>query len=734
MIPQLPLTDPGLASLKSAARAAVVMPSVFAFADKVIGNPQTALFAAFGSFATLVLVDFTGPMRSRFVAYLALACVGAGNIVLGTFCSRNAWLAASAMAVVGFAILFSGVINGYFAAAGTSALLTFILPLTIPGSFSEVPARLEGWGLAAAAAICAHMLLWPTRPRATLRSDAARACGALADLAETELADDSSTIPSRTAAAREAVEGLHQSFLAAPHRPNGPTGPTAALASLVDELDWLLSFLAPRADLPSLDLCREENAEAVAATVAALRASAATLAGGNERPDFQRIEVARDAVAQALVRRISELPPPLDDDGFGSALEPPFRVRVISYSARQVAGYALLASGIAAPELDELDVAGGDYVTRPTRGSLLATERFAIEHAVAGSIWFRNSIRGAAGLAVAVYIAQRSGLQHSFWVVLGTLSVLRSNALSTGWSVLSALAGTAAGIVVGAVLVIAIGTHEHVLWAVLPLAVLLAAYAPRAISFAAGQAAFTVVLFVLFNLIQPVGWTVGLVRIEDVAIGFTISLGVGLLFWPRGASTLLRESLASAYGRSADYVVATARHIIDGGEQGGSPGPAEAAAAAVHQLDDAFRQSLAERSAVPVNLESVGALVAGAARVRRAAQSLSALGRMTDGDATLSRCGENLDGEIHALRSWYVTLGDSFIHSTVVPSPHIRDAQGRRRLLDCVRAAIAGEDGTKVRSALVLLWANQHLDNLWRLEAHLGRSAVEASSDAPTPQ
>jgi hypothetical protein len=132
-----------------------------------------------------------------------------------------------------------------------------------------------------------------------------------------------------------------------------------------------------------------------------------------------------------------------------------------------------------------------------------------------------------------------------------------------------------------------------------------------------------------------------------------------------------------------------------------------------------------------MNLESVGALVAGAARVRRAAQSLAALGRMTDGDATLSRCGENLAGEIHALRSWYVTLGDSFIHSTVVPPPHIRDAQGRRRLLDCARVAVAGGDGAKVRSALVLLWTNQHLDNLWRLEAHLGRSAVEPSSDAP---
>ena len=176
-IPQLRFSDPGLAALRSAARAAVVMPSVFAFADKVIGNPQTATFAAFGSFAMLVLVDFTGPMRSRFLAYLGLACAGAVNIVLGTLFSRNAWVAAAAMAVVGFAILFSGAINGYFAAAGTSALLTFILPVTISAPFSEVPARLAGWGLAATAGILAHMLLWPARPRAGLRRDAATASG-----------------------------------------------------------------------------------------------------------------------------------------------------------------------------------------------------------------------------------------------------------------------------------------------------------------------------------------------------------------------------------------------------------------------------------------------------------------------------------------------------------------------------------------------------------------------------
>ncbi|MCW2974902.1 MAG: protein of unknown function YccS/YhfK [Actinomycetia bacterium] len=720
-VPRFQLDDPQLASLKSAARAAIVMPSVFAIAEKVIQNPQTALFAAFGSFAMLVLVDFSGPPRSRFVAYVLLACVGAANIVIGTLCSRNAWLAAAAMAVVGFVILFSAVINGYFAAAGTSALLTFILPVTIAAPMSAVPARLEGWALAAGAAILSHMVLWPPRQRAGLRNDAAQACRALADLADPSLPRD------RTAdAAREAVAGFRRRFLVTPHRPTGPTGPTAAVAALVDELDWLLSFLVPRAGSP--ELCRDENAEAMAATVSVLRASAARLEGVGEQPDLRRLDDAREAVARALVRKIQDLPSLPDVEALLAALEPAFRVRTSSYSARQVAGYALLASGAPAPGFDDLDdAAGSDRAARPARAAIQATEQLAVEHAGGRSVWFQNSVRGAAGLAIAVFIAQKAGLQHAFWVVLGTLSVLRSNALSTGWSILSALAGTAVGILLGAAIVIAIGTHETVLWGVLPVALLIAAYAPRAISFAAGQAGFTVVLFVLFNLIQPTGWKVGLVRIEDVAIGFGVSLGVGLLFWPRGAGSLLRENLASAYGRSADYVVATAHQLVVGHAAARSDDQAQVAAAAVHQLDDAFRQYLTERSAQKVNIESVGTLVAGVARVRRAAQSLSSLGQMMDSDAHLPRAGENLDAEAQAVRSWYVTLGDALVHDATIPPPHIRDLLGRRRLLEAVQQAVAGGDKKTIGPALLLLWGSQHLDNLWRLESHLGRQARSAS-------
>ena len=293
--------------------------------------------------------------------------------------------------------------------------------------------------------------------------------------------------------------------------------------------------------------------------------------------------------------------------------------------------------------------------------------------------------------------------------------------------------GTAVGIVLGAVLVIAIGTHEAVLWVVLPVAVLVAAYAPRAISFAAGQAAFTVVLFVLFNIIQPVGWRVGVVRIEDIAIGFAISLGVGLLFWPRGAAALLRRDLAAAYERGVEFVVAAARQLSEGGDLADVARADRSADVALHRLDDTFRQYLVERSASEVNVEDVGGLVGGASRVRRAGESLVALAQMVDGETRLERCGKSLDRELHALQSWYVTLGYAIVNQRSVPPPHTRDAEGNARLLACLRDATRGGDKATIETAVVLLWASQHLDNLSRLESHLAERANAARASATRP-
>ena len=65
----------------------------------------------------------------------------------------------------------------------------------------------------------------------------------------------------------------------------------------------------------------------------------------------------------------------------------------------------------------------------------------ASAHIEPHSVWLHNSVRGAIGLGLAVLVSDLTGVQHSFWVVLGTLSVLRSNAFNTGQNVLRALLG-----------------------------------------------------------------------------------------------------------------------------------------------------------------------------------------------------------------------------------------------------------------------------------------------------
>jgi uncharacterized membrane protein YccC len=493
---------------------------------------------------------------------------------------------------------------------------------------------------------------------------------------------------------------------------------------LVDELDWFLSIGVPQADGPgaALGLCSEENREVMAAVASALRASAATLDGEDEAPDLERVDRAREAVAEALVREVAQGPAGRDDAALVSAMGPSFRMREMSFAAREIGRHALRAAGVRVPGSDE----------PRTKSALEAIRRFAHVHASARSVVFRNSVRGAAALGIAVLIAQQASLQRSFWVVLGTLSVLRSNALGIGSSVLAALAGTAIGLLIGVGLVLAAGTDEGVLWALLPVAVLFAAYAPQAISFAAGQAGFTVTLLILFNLIQPTGWTVGLVRIEDVAVGFGVSLGVGALLWPRGAGALVRGSLATSYARGADFVTAAVQSLVRGGDASGVDRAGRQAREAADRLDDAYRQYLAERPPHPSSkLEDLGALLAGAARIRLAGSSLSMLARPPDGSSGQGSAMDAIDGEVRRLRSWYVALGEALVADRPAPAPDHGDPEGRRRVLRGAQEAIAREEEAGIRLGLGLLWASQHLDNLRRLEFHLIAPASDLAGQQP---
>jgi uncharacterized membrane protein YccC len=748
-IPRPLIRDPGLAALKSAARAAIVMPAMFALASKVIANPQTALFTAFGSFAMLVLASFSGAARDRLAAYLTLGVAGLGLVALGTLCSRNAWLAAAAMAVVGFAILLSGMINGYFAAGTTAAVLAFVLAVAVRAPVAAIPDRLAGWGLAAAAATVASMLLWPPRASGTLRADAGRACQRLAELADS-LCGDPAAVPARLEAARQTVDALRKRLTGTPRRTTGPTGPLVALGVLIDEVGWLCESLAKLARSSDGELCAAENTLTLQQAARLLRFSAAQLAGapppdgaaGQSVEDLAaQLAHAQDAAVQALAERIAAAPQLPDGASLETMLGRSFKVQAVANTTRQIAEYAQVASEPWGWRSKWLRAAASQGLAGSLswlRSGVSAATDFGRARSGVRSIWFRNSVRGAVGLAIAVFIAQETGLQHGFWVVLGTLSVLRSNALGTGRSVVSALTGTAIGILIGAAILVPVRGNTDALWALLPVAVLIAAYAPRVVSFAAGQVGFTIVLVILFNIIAPVGWKVGIVRIEDVAIGFGVSLGVGLVFWPRGAAALVRDNLAEAYSRTADFVAVMVAQVagLDGGADPAQAG--QAAEMAVIRLDDSFSQFLAERSVSPVDPDRAARLVGGAARVLRTGHSMASLrdleSRLAAGSSIAPSdpkpCAGQLEEEAQSIRAWFVTLGDSIAHGTSVPPPQSRDPAVRTGLLDCTRQQISGGGPAQARDALAVLWANEHLEMLWQLEQYLS----PAAQDQPEPQ
>ncbi|HEY7632594.1 MAG TPA: FUSC family protein [Thermoleophilaceae bacterium] len=725
--------DPGFAALRRAGRTAIVMPAMFAIGDKVIANVNTATFSAFGSFAMLLLVDFAGPMRARLRAQFALALTGAAFVCLGTLASRSTALATIAMGVVAFGVIFAGVVSSTLAGATTALLLAFILPVSLPGTASSIPDRLLGWGLAAGAALLAIAFLWPAPVRNPLRAEAIAACRAYAARLRAEVAfargpskETEAGYGARATESDAALQSLRHVFFATPYRPTGLSTAARSTVRLVDELGWLDTIVAGSA--------RRGDEEPLGLQVCQVKSAAALLlerCGDLLEIPTQSPQALHEALAE-LKARLSELEESTTRGLPGSAgdvissLDPSFRAQELSFVVSQVARNVDFAA--AAERRGWLDqVLGRQPAGLP--GPLIAVQERAGAHVRLNSLWLQNSVRGAVALALAVLVAQLTGVQHSFWVVLGTLSVLRSNALSTGQNVLSAIAGTAAGFVIGAAIVAVIGTNATVLWFLLPPVILLAGLAPAAVSFAAGQAGFTLTLLILFNILAPEGYKVGLVRIEDVALGCAVSLAVGVLFWPRGASTALGRALGDAYTACANYLARAVEFGMGRCDSGtpGAPAPtAEGleAAAASRRLDDTFRTYLAERGAKPVPMAEVTSLLTGVAGLRLAGDAVLDLWQGAgQGDGDRAKAKKELTANAQFVTAWYASLAASLTGSAAVPETQMHDTAADSRLVEAVSRDLLGDDGQATGTAVRMIWTGDHLDAARRLEGTLAGPA-----------
>src|SRR6202034_1421422 len=273
-----------------AARATVVIPSLFALTDKVVGDPQMALFATFGGFATLLIAAFGGTRKDKFVAHTGLAIAGSLVLISGTLVSGTTWLAVLVTVPVTFIVFFAGIGGPNAASASVAVMFAYVLPVASAGNAGMIQSRLAGWWLASAAGTLAVLVFSPRPPGDRLRGAAAALAGELSGCL-TAAANGEATRPEMMRAAKDK---LRTAFLAAPYRPTGLATSDQAMASLVQLLEWGASQVGDAFDghIKLADSCPQDRA-LLRAAAGLFADSRALLTGQAADPDFAGLEKAR---------------------------------------------------------------------------------------------------------------------------------------------------------------------------------------------------------------------------------------------------------------------------------------------------------------------------------------------------------------------------------------------------------------------------------------------------------
>ena len=584
--------DPEHDALRRALRAAIVVPTAAAVSFAIGGGSQTPLFTIFGSVALVILVDFPGNRPARALAYCGLGFNGAVLITLGTLVAPHPWLSVAVMFVLGVAVTFAGVLSEIVAAGQRATLLMFVLPACTPAG--PVPARLLGWLIALAICVPAALFLFPPRHHDELRAHAARVCDRLAGRLEGTASGPE---------VRKAMTALDATFLGADYRPVALTAGSRALVRVVDDLGWLSDRITD--DTGRLLKTMKDPA------VRVLRDSAAVLWLPSVAERAARSADLRDALTELRViaqgryhEDITELLGEPSDEAAVAVGRQLLNRRTI---AATIAVTGRIIRNAAAADARPVwarvlgrqlpDTGAADWVMPETVAVAAITKGFLATKAVVG----RNSVRTGLGLALAVAVTHMFPVQHGFWVVLGAMSVLRSSALTTGTRVLRAVAGTAVGFVLGAVVIELLGVNPVVLWTLLPIVAFGSAYVPEVASFVAGQAAFTMMVLIDFNLIVPMGWQVGLVRIEDVVVGALVGIVVSVLLWPRGATAAVSKAIEEARAIGAKFLTEAVLRVTRGASEDATDrviALSRDALVASRTVDDAVRQYLSENGGI----------------------------------------------------------------------------------------------------------------------------------------
>jgi hypothetical protein len=173
--------------------------------------------------------------------------------------------------------------------------------------------------------------------------------------------------------------------------------------------------------------------------VQTVAASGDTLTGG-PAPDLLALQAARRTHREALDRwAAAALRTGSSPEDVLDGLEADGALQVMAYLALALGSDAAIAAGARVDPA--VRVPAGIPVRAGVAGVTLSLGQTFRAQLAPTSSMLHNSLRVAVGLSLAVLIARLLQLEHAFWVVLGTLSALRSNALATGQTTVQAIAG-----------------------------------------------------------------------------------------------------------------------------------------------------------------------------------------------------------------------------------------------------------------------------------------------------
>ncbi len=616
-----------LAALKGL-RLAIVLPFVIVVVDVVLEERTMGMLAVVGTFVLLRLGDFGGPMRARALAYVATTVAGMLIIVVATEASRSRIAAAIVIVVVGFALQAVRVFGGYFTAGAHALTLILLFNATLPESSAPLGDRLAGWVIGGVVATVAAVTMWPAAEQRSIARSIGNALDALADLLDVAVAATPGGTVDHDAVQRDSVQPIveradetvaeaRRRFRTTPARPAGPTERERATVDVLEQLTWIRELVRGLRQRP----VPAEYLPLVTASAEVLRRCGQGFIDNEpvRSETHARLSAARDDLGRTLRSRVHAALQP-DSPAAGSAVS-----EVIGASPAWMLSEAALAVGASS----EVSL-GGPAKTGTSRASVtatLASWRTQLGwHLRPDSVVFRNSLRVAIALGAASTVAMVGDLRHAFWVGLGAFVTVRSNFTTTAATVAETLVGAAAGFLVASAFVTPTGYH-WLLWVFLPVGVFLSTYATTAVGLAAGQAATTLYIVILFDLMGAKGWSPARTRLTDVAVGASISLIASVVLWPRGAGGAMRASGGQAVALAGSAFLTRARRLLTGAAPNDTAVAAadDAALAASRRASEALGVLLSERGTPEVEPDLAWSLVTTALAARLAATSVDEL-------------------------------------------------------------------------------------------------------------